>query len=1088
MGDPSPGRTTFVITVSALPEPQLGPHTGNTERIEGMKERKSTGLEDEKSQRKARSPIPSPLRITLAVVTNGNTLRLDCSCGFHLSKCGIRLYEAPDFDKEPTLMEINQELRLQLAKCKQDFRNLTEKFLISQATAYSLANQLQKYKCEACKDIVESVLGEKLLFEVRRPAEKPAEKQTLDEMLRTCDTLIQSQARELTQLRQTLQHGKDDSVLLKQHLKDLLTHNDQGSHQGQGFRERLSEGYRLAERIACKLSPEIYEDEDDEQAQEKLTPSMELQEVEKREVPEESKDECGLLPSILQRSSDSLQPYSNDKFKFNDLEADLGQDGACGCSHAKEEEITTNVSDNENYHKPMSGQELPFPSVNLQDDEKKVVFQQSQDECVSVPSTLQEGSACNQPYSDGEFAFDEEKVASAMDGACGCSHAEEDEISTGLPENQNDHDDMKGPEVLAPRFSRQLPQMRGNGVPRDSLDEYYLTSSVLPGLSDSFWPYGSNAIFSLEDVDVSYARDVTKNLADLEDKEDQDIISSSVEQLVVEENEVQPDSLDECYLAASVGHHLAGSCHPYRSASFPTERREVCLALDVNGDNWENCYRGPVSFPGSEVPASQAQLQKSTHVTDFLQWQLDQRFDCGDSKAMLGLSSTIWDLTSTSDSGNHGPLCLVVVDGRDIDFFAEDRSIVYSKVYILQLSDHFLMIKFSQDLTVVPSLCVSYKSLNWAHTLETQKAERGWKKGNQQVWKMRNPKEKQDRTGEASVTPLLQQNRKMPVAYIGGDWYSTTSIPSPLRITLDVVTDGNTLHLDCSCGFHLSKCGIHLYEAPDLDKGQNLPLWKINQELQLQLAKCKQDFRDLTEKFLISQATAYSLANQLQKYIVVDGRDIDFFAEERSAVYSKVYILQLSDHFLMIKFRLAEDIRQPEKQTIVFKNSQDLTVVPSLCVSYKSLNWAHTLETQKAEGGWKKGYQQVWKMRNPKEKQDQTGEASVTPLLQQNRKMPVAYIGGDWYSTTSIPSPLRITLDAVTDGNTLHLDCSCGFHLPKCGIHLYEAPDLDKGQNVRPHSNQKIDFLKAFAESHTPTIIKLCTRRTVWGYVEEKLS
>ena len=43
-------------------------------------------------------------------------------------------------------------------------------------------------------------------------------------------------------------------------------------------------------------------------------------------------------------------------------------------------------------------------------------------------------------------------------------------------------------------------------------------------------------------------------------------------------------------------------------------------------------------------------------------------------------------------------------------------------------------------------------------------------------------------------------------------------------------------------------------------------------------------------------------------------------------------------------------------------------------------------------------------------------------------------------------------------------------------------------QNVRPHSNQKIDFLKAFAESHTPTIIKRCTRRTVWGCGEEKLS
>ena len=72
---------------------------------------------------------------------------------------------------------------------------------------------------------------------------------------RTCDVLIRSQARELTQLWQTLQDGKEDSVLLKQQLKDLLTHSDLDNHQGQDFRESLSEGYRLAERLACKLSP-----------------------------------------------------------------------------------------------------------------------------------------------------------------------------------------------------------------------------------------------------------------------------------------------------------------------------------------------------------------------------------------------------------------------------------------------------------------------------------------------------------------------------------------------------------------------------------------------------------------------------------------------------------------------------------------------------------------------------------------------------------------------------------------------------------------------------------------------------------------
>lgn len=70
--------------------------------------------------------------------------------------------------------------------------------------------------------------------------------------------------------------------------------------------------------------------------------------------------------------------------------------------------------------------------MNVQDVEKKVVFPESHDECVSVASTPQEGSACNQPYSDGKVAFDEENVESAVDGACGCSHAEEDEIPTGL--------------------------------------------------------------------------------------------------------------------------------------------------------------------------------------------------------------------------------------------------------------------------------------------------------------------------------------------------------------------------------------------------------------------------------------------------------------------------------------------------------------------------------------------------------------------------------------------------------------------------------------------------------------------------------
>ncbi|KAL4686844.1 hypothetical protein H8959_018972 [Pygathrix nigripes] len=74
---------------------------------------------------------------------------------------------------ETSILETNQYLRSELEKCKQNFRDLTEKFLTSKATAYSLANRLQKYKCEECKDLTESVLQEELQFQERELAELP---------------------------------------------------------------------------------------------------------------------------------------------------------------------------------------------------------------------------------------------------------------------------------------------------------------------------------------------------------------------------------------------------------------------------------------------------------------------------------------------------------------------------------------------------------------------------------------------------------------------------------------------------------------------------------------------------------------------------------------------------------------------------------------------------------------------------------------------------------------------------------------------------------------------------------------------------
>ncbi|KAF5928969.1 hypothetical protein HPG69_002743 [Diceros bicornis minor] len=143
---------------------------------------------------------------------------------------------------EITILEINQELCSQLAKSEQDFQDLTEKFLVSQATAYSLANQLQKYTksframCGEYQDLIESVLREKLHLEEGKLAEQSCSRADPD-------------AAEVTG------REKDISILLSQHLNGLLTHEDSDNYQGQGFREQLAEGHRLVERIDQKLSP-----------------------------------------------------------------------------------------------------------------------------------------------------------------------------------------------------------------------------------------------------------------------------------------------------------------------------------------------------------------------------------------------------------------------------------------------------------------------------------------------------------------------------------------------------------------------------------------------------------------------------------------------------------------------------------------------------------------------------------------------------------------------------------------------------------------------------------------------------------------
>nr|CAI9691128.1 unnamed protein product [Rangifer tarandus platyrhynchus] len=569
-----------------------------------------------------------------------------------------------DLRAERTFEEINQELQLQLEKYKQDFRDLTEKFLVSQATAYSLANHLQKYKCEACKGIVESVLGEKLPGEARRPAEKLAEKPTLDERLRTCDILIRSQARELTQLRQTLQNGKDDSALLKQHLKDLLTHSDLDKHQRQGFRESLSEGYRLAERLACKLSPEI----PNSLSSTSLTLTT-VCSVSPRMCDTLIRSQARELTQLQQTLRDGkdgpvlLSQHLEDLLTHNDLDSHQGQGFRESLfeGHWLAERLACKLSPE---CLPSSSdlraertlaeinQELQLQLEKYKQDFRDLTekFLISQATAYSLANHLQKYK-CEACKGIVESVLGEKLPGEARRPA------------EKLAEKPTLDERLRTCDILIRSQARELTQLRQtlqNGKDDSALLKQHLKDLLTHSDLDKHQRQGFRESLSegyrlAERLACKLSPEIDE---DEDDEQAQETPTPSMEQLVVEENEIQPDTLDECYLAASIGHHLEGSCPPSRRVSFPTEKREIFLALDVNGDTCEDSQQEPVSFPASEVPTSQAQLQKSTHVTECLQWQLDQHLDCGDSKPILGLCSTNRAFTPNPDSGNQGPLFL----------------------------------------------------------------------------------------------------------------------------------------------------------------------------------------------------------------------------------------------------------------------------------------------------------------------------------------------------------------------------------------------------------------------------------------------
>ncbi|XP_054195104.1 NBPF family member NBPF3 isoform X2 [Homo sapiens] len=504
---------------------------------------------------------------------------------------------------EMNILEINKKSRPQLAENKQQFRNLKQKCLVTQV-AYFLANRQNNYDYEDCKDLIKSMLrDERLLTE-----EKLAEELGQAEGLRQYKVLVHSQERELTQLREKLQEGRDASRSLNQHLQALLTPDEPDNSQGRDLREQLAEGCRLAQHLVQKLSPENDDDEDEdvkveeaEKVQELYAP-REVQKAEEKEVPEDSLEECAITCSNSHHPCESNQPYGNTRITFEEDQVDSTLidssshdewlDAVCiipenESDHEQEEEkgpvSPRNLQESEEEEAPQESwdeghwcdqvkkedQEATSPRLSreLLDEKEPEVLQDSLDRFYSTPFEYLELPDLCQPYRSDFYSLQEQHLGLALD-------------LDRMKKDQEEEEDQGPP---CPRLSRELPEVVEPEDLQDSLDRWYSTPFSYPELPDSCQPYGS-CFYSLEEEHVGFSLDVDEIEKYQEGEEDQNPPCPRLNEVLMEaeEPEVLQDSLDRCYSTTSTYFQLHASFQQYRSAFYSFEEQDVSLALDVD--------------------------------------------------------------------------------------------------------------------------------------------------------------------------------------------------------------------------------------------------------------------------------------------------------------------------------------------------------------------------------------------------------------------------------------------------------------------------------------------------------------------------
>uniref|UniRef100_A0A2K5KKH5 Olduvai domain-containing protein n=1 Tax=Cercocebus atys TaxID=9531 RepID=A0A2K5KKH5_CERAT len=520
-------------------------------------------------------------------------------------------------------------------------------------------------------DIIDSVLRDELQF-----VEKLAEKLRQAEELGQYKALVHSQARELTQLREKLQEGRDASRSLNQHFKALLTPDDLDKSHGQDLREQLAEGRWLAERLLQKLSPENDEDEDEDEKDEevekvqKSSAPREVQMAEGKEVPQDSLEECAVTCSNSHDPSDSNQPHRSTKITSEEDKVDSALVVENEPSHDEEKEALNILPENQNDHEEDEGKApvLPRNRQSVEPGEQIKLRDFLISPVVSHVVNLEHHDISNS-YLHHEVTFsalDEEKVCSAQDVARDYFNSKQDETPLSFLEKQNNLEEVKGKETVDPRLSRG--PLRGDKceVPQESLDGCCLTPSILSDLPHSYHPYWST-LYYFEEKQVSLAL-VDKTEKDQEELEDQDPPCPRLSQELpeVKEEEIPEDSMDEVYLTPLVDRDLSDCHQPYSSTLSSLEDQLACTSLGIASPTKVACpqgtWSGDLSHHLSEVQASQAQLEPSTLVPKCLRLQVDQGFHCGNCLARWGLSSTTYSFSANADSGNHRPFQELILE------------------------------------------------------------------------------------------------------------------------------------------------------------------------------------------------------------------------------------------------------------------------------------------------------------------------------------------------------------------------------------------------------------------------------------------